>query len=63
MFPRDPFGGDSFTPDPFERIRRQKKLEREFTERDAERLVPNQPGYPNEVEEAWRQAREDAADG
>jgi len=56
---RDPFRGDPFQRDPFERIRRQEELNREFTERDSERLVPNQPGYPNETQEAWREAERD----
>lgn len=61
--PRDPFGRDPFDRDPFERIRRQKELEREYTKKDAERDNPNQPGYPRETDDAWRKAREDAADG
>lgn len=39
-------------------LRQRKELDEQFREEDVPGVVPNQPGYPDEHRDAWRDSRE-----
>jgi len=59
---------DDRVPRPDERIKTPRELQEEvnrsiFPEEDVPGQVPNQPGYPREHRDAWRDARRDYGGG